>query len=664
MAFEGNDIRNMSEPPPRRDEPSKIEDIKKGLYSRSAPDIRAKRRLHFREKTFDVKSDWENSPERAALDNTEPVELNEEYVDHSMSFFTKLLIGSALFFAIAVGIGAYLVFNGSNIVSANNVDIEVSGPVSVAGGDILPLDIQVSNKNNIKLEVVDLTVDFPEGTANPDKITEEMKTFRQTLDDIEPGGVSQKTVQAVVFGEENSKKQITVKVDYRVKGSNALFYKEKIYEVLVTSSPIQLTVDSYKEVNSGQQFDLTVSLVSNSQQVLKNLVLKGTYPAGFSFISSNVKPVGDNGTWKIGDLPSKGKKTITIKGKLEGQDDEDRVFRFVAGAASAKNDKFIGTQYITAAQSLTIKKPFISVNVSLDNDSGTGEYNAQFNSPVRIQVEWFNNLPTSVIDSEIHVKLSGSAYDKASVSPDQGYFQSVNNEIVWNKVTTPGLASIDAGGGGKVTFTVTPRDLGNPSRPIQNPDLSLSVSVQGKRNSETNVPEAIASSATRHIRVASTVALSGRVVRSSGPFVNTGTVPPASEKATTYTIFWTVYNASNNVSNAQVKAKLPPYVKWVNAVNPTTEDVTYNSVDGQITWNIGNLRPYTGSGAQKKEVAFQVSFEPGVDQIGKAPQLVGSVVLNAIDDFTGITLTSIQDELNTRYSTDPVFKDGDEVVVQ
>ena len=51
------------------------------------------------------------------------VRLNDEYEDHSMSFFTKLLIGSAIFCVIAVGLGLYLFLNGANLISGNNINI-------------------------------------------------------------------------------------------------------------------------------------------------------------------------------------------------------------------------------------------------------------------------------------------------------------------------------------------------------------------------------------------------------------------------------------------------------------------------------------------------------------------------------------------------------------
>lgn len=602
-------------------------------------------------------TDWEHPQEIE-----EDIELNKRYKDTSMSFFTKILIASVLFFLVALGIGAYLVFNGSNIVSANNVDITINGPVSVAGGEPVSFDVQISNHNNIKLETVDFSVDFPAGTTDAEDSLKELKNFRELIPDIQAGGVGQKTVRAIVYGEENSKKEIKVSIEYRVKGSNAIFQKEKIFDLLISSSPITLSVSSFEEVNSGQEFEMAVTMNSNSKEVIKNLLLKAVYPFGFTYTSSDIKPVSDTTVWRIGDIPPGGKKTIKIKGKLEGQDDEARVFRFTTGAQSVRNDKIIGTEYISSSQEISIRKPFMSVGVSLDGDSEVQEYVGAFNNPIKVEVSYFNNLPTSIIDGEIHVKLSGSAFDKVSVAPDQGLYKSADNEIVWNSITTRALKDIGAGESGRVSFNVTPRDLSTSLKAITNPDLKMEISVKGKRNSESNVPESITSSAARKIKIASNVSLGGQVVRSSGPFENSGPVPPRSEQQTTYTVIWTVDNTSSTVTNAQVQSSLPPYMKWLGKTNPSTEDITYNSVDGTIVWNVGSISTYTTGTSRRRQVAFQVGLTPSITQAGQTPVILNQSALVAQDDFTGETLKSNLGTLTTRFSADPTFKDGDEKV--
>ncbi len=641
------------------DDSSKIERLKKSLYSRTAPDVRSKRRFRFNPLTPTIATDWEHESE-----NSEEVVLNKKYEDHTMSFLTKLLIGSILFFIAALGIGAYLVFNGSNIVSANNIDILVNGPLSVAGGDPVSFDIQISNKNNVKLETVDLSIDFPSGTVDPDDTTKSLTNFRQLISDIEPGGMGQKTIRAVLYGEENTKKNIEITVEYRVKNSNAVYQKKKTFDVLMSSSPITLSVDSYKEVTAGQEFEMEVSMKSNSKEVIKNILFKAVYPFGFNFISSDIKPLADNATWKVGDIPPGGKKVIKIKGKLEGQDDETRVFRFVIGSSSVRNDKVIGTEYITSTQDVTIKKPFISVGVEIDGEETAEDQIVEFNKSVPVKVTWFNNLDTSVLDGEIRVKLSGSALDKGSIDAGEGLYRASTNEIVWDSKTTPELSNIGAGESGNIRFTLVPRDLSNSSQLVLNPSIDLSVGVKGNRSSENNVSEVISTSAVRKMKVSSALGLTAQVLRNGGAFENTGPIPPKVDQMTTYTVVWTVDNSSNVVSNMEISSSLPAYAKWMGKISPSSEDISYNSVDGQIVWKTGNVGTYTAQNSKRRQVSFQVGITPSLTHVGNALDITKQTEYRARDEYTGETLSGRVEPLSTRFSTDQTYKDGDEKVVQ
>src|ERR1035437_6207421 len=265
--------------PPESDS---IEDLKKSLYSRTTPDIRTRRRFRAHPEETDLRKDWERPPEKK-----EEPKLNTEYRNNSMSFFTKILLGSAVFFLICLGVGAYLFFNGSNLISANNLDITVNGPVSIAGGTPFSFVVQVTNKNNVKLTTVDLEVDFPTGSVNPTNTATEQKTYQTLMDDIDPGGVTQRTINADLYGQENSTKEITIKVFYHVPGSNATFEKDKTYDILISSSPLTMSISSFSQVTAGQKFDMTVTLTSNSQSTIKNVLMNAVYPFGYSYVPSN-----------------------------------------------------------------------------------------------------------------------------------------------------------------------------------------------------------------------------------------------------------------------------------------------------------------------------------------------------------------------------------------
>src|SRR3989344_2130734 len=638
------------------DDTTRLEELKKSLYSRNTPDVRTRRSLRYSEDENSVKTSWGDAPP----DFIDPV-LTTDYEDHSMSFFSKLLIGSGIFCLIAVALGAYTLLGGANLISADNIDITVSGPVSIPGGAPVSCDIQVSNKNNVSLELADLSVEFPAGAVEALDTTRELKTYRELIGNIPAGGSATKTVKAVMFGEENVQKQILVTVTYKIKGSTSLFSKKKSYDVLISSSPLSMTVSAFKEITSGQEIDITVKIESHSGEILKNVLLKVSYPFGFTFISSNPKPFKSNDTWKIGDIPAGASRTITIHGKIAGEDGDIRVFRLTTGAQSPRDPAIIATEYMSVQQDITIQKPFISLGVGIDNDTSVGDFIGRFNQSSRVEISWFNNIPTAVSHGEIVVRLSGTAYDKASVRPDRGIFRSATNEIVWNQQTNTELASMGAGESGRVSFSLIPRDTGTASRPIVDPVVTIEASVSGSRTQESSVPETLASAVSRIIKVSSNVALTGRMVRSIGPFANTGPIPPRAEQPTTYTVIWTVDNTSSSVANAKVAATLAPGVKWLGA-SPTEEKVTFEANTGTVTWDIGSVNTYTFNSSRRREAFFQISVMPSVSDVGQPLTLVNQAILTATDTFTGEGLQSIQEYLTTRFGTDPIYKNGDEIV--
>jgi hypothetical protein len=645
--------------PPGEDH-NKIQDLKESLYSRNAPDVRTRRKLRFTDSESNVKTSWEDS---STEPQPEEVQLNTVYKDHSMSFLTKLFIGSAVFCAVALSIGAFLFFKGSNLISASNIDIQITGPVSIPGGEEVSFDIKVVNKNNVDLMLADLEVEFPEGTTNPADPTQEMKVYRELLGDIRAGGKSEKTVKAVIFGEENLQKTITFNVTYKVKGSTSLFTKNKTFDILINSSPIVLKTSAFKEVTSGQDFDITVSLKSNSEQVLKNVLLKSQYPFGYTFNQSNIPPLAGNTTWKVGDIGPGAEKKVVIRGNLKGENTDARVFKFEVGAQSSTDPKAIGTPYMTAEQHITIEKPFISTQISIDNDEGGKDYPSEAGAQKRVTITWFNNLQTAVSNVQIVAKLSGTAYDRGSVFPDDGYYKSSDDSIVWNRQTTDELTSVGGGESGSVSFSVTPRAGTSGSNPITNPVLTISANVTGDRVGEGSVPT-VTSAATRNIRIQSSASLSSRVVRSIGPFKNTGPIPPQVDKISTYTIYWNVDNTTNPVSGAKVVATLPPNVKFIGVVDPQNENITYDSNASSVIWSVGTVPTYTRQTSKMRTVAFQVSLEPNLPQVGESPVLVNPATLTASDDFAGVKLSDRQDALTTRFSTDPAYKAGDETVVK
>lgn len=627
---------------------TRIENLKRRMYSRGTKDIRGIPEHNLQPSQDFTKTDWERS-----------MSLKKKPLAQkpTLRFF---LIFSVAFFVAALGYATYLYFGGANTVSNKNITISINGPVSIRGGEKLSLEISVENNNSTMLEVADLIVEYPEGTRDADNLSLELPRFREGLGDIAPGGVVKKNVRAVLFGEERSVKNIKAIVEYRVPGSNAIFYKESEYQVVISSAPLSILVQSPKETTSGQELVLKVTVNSNSKDVIKDVILKAEYPAGFSFQSSDPKPLAGNSVWSIGDIKPESKRVFTIKGILSGENLDARVFRFTSGVASSKDPTVIATPFVNLEEEISIKKPFVGLSLVVN---GSNEENVSVSSgkPVRLDIKYTNNLLVPVSDVEISLEIKGSALDKTSVSAQKGFYRSVDDVVIWNKSTYQDLSFIPPGESGTMSVTLASLSLSKGIASIRNPEINISAGVKGRRV-ESGVPQEVSDSLRRSIKIQSDVGLNGRLLYYSGPFKNTGPIPPKAEKETSYSVVLTVTNGSNDLSDTLVSASLPSYTRFVKS--ESGESLSFNEVGGLVTWNMGSVKAGTGFGTPPREAVFQIVFTPSVSQIGETPLLVSDISLSATDRFTGGVISVVKNGLNINLVSDAGAKQGNGVVVK
>lgn len=573
------------------------------------------------------------------------------------SAFRKFFIFSIVLLVLAVGYAAYMLFAGRNTVSNDNIDISVVGNTFTAGGEELPLVIGVTNRNSSPLELVDLVVEYPKGS--PDDTTAGTERFRDSLGSIPPGEVRNESMKVVLYGEEGSVRQIKISVEYRVEGSNAIFVKEKDFNVSISSSPVNLSLDAPDSVSPNQEVTLNVSETLNSTKPAAGMLLKLDYPVGFQFESATPAPSFGNDTWALGDLAPGAEHDITIKGKMiDVFEGEEKTFHASTGSQSDTDKSEIGVAFNSVAHTISIEKPFIQAALYV-NGVYQSEYASDSNTKIQGEIRWANNLDTKVNDMKITAKISGNAVDRRSIDADQGFYDSTADSITWDKNFNRDFAEVQPGDSGSVTFSLSPLASGGQA----SPEIDIEVSVSGKEPLEGNASTEIDNSESKVIRIISNAGLATKALYYSGPFQNTGPIPPVAEKETTYTIVWTLSNDSNNISNAQVRSSLPPWVRFVGPVDPKTENVTYNSSTQEVVWAVGSIPAGTGGSSPNREASFQVALTPSLSQVSTAPALINDAILTGFDDFAKVNVTVHKAPLNTALINDPAFPVGGDRVI-
>lgn len=617
---------------------SKIEDLKSKLFSRGYVP-RIEHYEAYRKPTESVPDEWRHEPPKA----DKPIMKN--------SIFKKFFIFSIIIFALSMLYVMFSFFEGGNNVSNNNIDIAVLGNAFTNGGEDLPLIVEITNKNNVALELADLVLEAPRSSVATGN-----ERQRISLGSIPAGGVRSENMTVRLFGEQGSIHDLKFSLEYRVPGSNAIFVKDKPYEVTIESTPINLIVEAPNEIPPNQEFNLRIKAGLNATEAVKNMIIKVDYPLGFQFVSAAPAPDLGNNVFELGNLAPGADYQVTITGKMvDVFDGEEKNFKIWSGSQSQSEKSEIETVFNSVAQIIQVNKPFVEANIYVNGEYAK-EYAIGSRTSMAGDIRWANNLGEKINDLQIKVKISGNAVDRKTIKSSRGFYQSLDDTITWDKNSDPNLASIPPGDYGSASFSLSPKQLFTSAEGILNqPVITLEVSVSGKQALEGNKTKVIETHEVKVVRVVSDVGLGSKVVYSSGPFQNTGPVPPKVEQETTYTVIWNITNTSNIVRGGKVRTTLPPWVRYVGTVSPSSASLNYNANNKEIVWDVGTIARGAGILGDGPEVAFQIAFTPSLSQLDETPTLVNNTVLTGHDDFANVDVQANKSSLSTQLSGDASY---------
>src|SRR3989338_1971896 len=633
---------------------SKIEDLKAKLFSRGFK-TKVEYRDGFSKKEIkEVADSWETKDDPLS-------DFGRKFFMRT-SIFKKFFILSISFFGLALLYGGYMFFIGKNTVSNENIDISILGNSFVAGGEELSLQISIGNRNAVALELADLVVEYPRNSGG--ELIGDTERILVSLGTITPGQVHNKNIKVILFGEQSSVRPVKFSLEYRVEGSNAIFVKEKIFEVNINSTPIDISLEAPEDISPNQDITLKIKATLNSTKTASKILVRVNYPLGFQFVSADSLPSFGNNVWNLGDMTPGALREISVKGRMiDVFEGEEKIFKAWIGSQSRTDKSAIDVIFNSAHHAFVVKKPFIEAYF-VTGSSRQKEYAVDSKAEVLGEIRWINNLETQVNDFQIKAKISCNAIDRKSIRSQQGFYNSATDTIIWDRNYISGFGEIGPGSSGSVFFSFAPIvSLASPMI-VSDPSIVIDLSVSGRQDISGFELKELHNSDSAIVKVISNVGFAAKGLYYSGPFTNSGPIPPKVQTATTFTIIWSLSNSSSNISKGVVRSSLPAWINFISPVSPANENLIFNSSTREITWNVGNIGKGMGITSPSREVAFRVSISPSLSQLGTAPILINEAILTGHDDFANVDVRVYKSPLSTRLTNDPSFPANGERVVE
>lgn len=634
-----------------------LETIRKRLYERG-PEPTSRERIHLTNTQPEVPRVWQDvqpvhpkapvaAPVQAVADESRAVLAQPR---KRRTYRTVVLLGAIALFLLVVGVTGVYMFLGNNQISNKNIELTINGPITVGGGEVLPLELTIRNDNKVAIEGAVLIVNFPSGTKSDEENQRDMLEERVSVGRVGAGEEIKVPLRAVVFGEENQEREVRATVEYRLVDSNGTFYKEAVpLKYKINSSPVVIRVNTVKKVSSGQEVEIELAVRSNASSPLRDILVLADYPSNFDFSSAQPNPMYRESAWLISELKPEQTQSIKIKGVIVGQQAEEFQLKFSAGTPKPENQFEVGSVLANAVADFVIEQPFINVGLRV-NGVESAIVTAKTGEQTNVIVTVRNTLTDTLYDMAVEVAVEGNVLVRDQVNVQNGFYDSVKDVIRFEPSGNRDLAAVAPGDTRTFSFSL------QPSARTETPAFTLRANAFARRVSESAATEQLVGTAKSEVKYTSVVTINRELGRGNAAFVESGPFPPVADLATTYTVTLIAGAGGNDVTGATVATALPQYVSWQNQ-SAGDGTITFNPVSKEATWNIGDIEA-----GQQKQIQFQVSLLPSQNQIGSVPALLAASRFRATDRFTGDVIRAEAAPLSTELSTEAGFPKGNGVV--
>ena len=550
----------------------------------------------------------------------------------SLSF--KVFTVSALLLIFAGAFFFYSVTVSPTTVDSKKIVINLEASPFVEGGREEVLKVSLSNNNNISLLDTKIIFTYDKGgtvTGEPDVIS-----VSKDIGEILPLATLKQEFPYTLFGSQNEKRPLSVRLDYKIKGSNAVFPKESGTEVTVSAPPLLVTVEGATSVVSGEQYDYTVIIKNGASTSSPPALFVLAAPTGFSLIKSTDTQIDKSFSWAIAPLSPGEEKRFTIQGVFTGVTGEKATLKGSIGSRKEEASLSFGELFSYDVKVLEYIRPGLSSSLLLETDRGPST-TLRKGDKVTATIRHKNEGLSKVSYAEYSVRLPQTLDPRQIFVNQSGYYDVGTNSIIWSSDAYERLLALGAGQEGVLTFTfVVPNDFKDTSLPFtitsKGMNASLGKMVEIKKDFS--------------YLVSGTTAFSAYTAFLDEERPNTGPIPPRVDTETTYTAIMTV-STQTDLQNASVVFSVPSlYVKYLDGIGASST-VSYDSKNKLVTWNIGTISKETPA-----TVKIKLAVKPSLIHVGTSPNISSKIVLTAEDTVTKEKVQQIRDALTTQ------IKDG------
>ncbi len=592
----------------------------------------------------------EEKTEENKIENQEQVMIKKNKLRKKILIITAVIVLIGLLTAFLL----WLFLIKEQSFTGENVYFDISGPSELTAGETATFEIKYTNNENIDLENLEISIIYPDGFIfkSSDPKSKSFNDNKWEFDLLRAGESESVIIKGDIYGEVGASLVTAANLIYKPRNVSSNFNQTVDLSTKINPVDIDLEINIADTVQNDKDFEYIIKAKNNTDFDVNNIRIEALLPNNFELITAapNYK---SSYYWDFPKIVSGKSEEVKITGKISSQTGDELEFKARYGLFDAHNKFYLQGEEIKKVKTVDISGDLkLLVNGVEETSKNPGdmlEYTLFYKNTGSETLK--NNILTLELD---HIDL----LDTGSIVTDQG--DLIENKAVWSFEKIEKLKSIEPGQEGAFVFKIKiidPIIVDN----IEDANFNikakpLHVAKRGTGDEEVVIE---GNEISTKINTQITLAAEARYYDFQGKQIGSGPLPPKVGEKTTYRIYITLANRTNDVENGRVEIILGELAKWENKISVSVGDLKFEG--GKVIWEIGNIPANTGQFANHMQAEFDLFITPRAEDVGKTPDLLKEIKFIGMDSYTNNKIEFTEAGLNTSLTKDFLAEGKDEV---
>jgi hypothetical protein len=572
------------------------------------------------------------------------LDFDKDPLKKGFSFFSIGLFAFSMIMMISAIVYAYYSFTtGGFSVRQDKIILQLEIPTLTSAGQDITGQIIIGNENRTMFKEAYVTLEIDDNAGEPAKIVNQIQ-----VGDVGVGDKIYKNISLNLSGLEGEEKKVNAVLYYRVPQTESTFQKITSQKVLITKSPVVMSVTGPTTLSVAQDGEYLVT-VRGISKIIPSLYLTLEIPKQMKILKANFPEVA-KGVYNLGPINEGDERVLKFTGSFINSEELGEKFTVKVRAGKGEENE-VKAYFAESTYGINLTKNPISV-FFVGGNNQRGEKISFTGKQPKLNLVLQNNGNVRVKDVEMEVKFSGGLFDSKNVTVDGAVYDSTTFTALANGSNNEEIREIDPGE--QIIFPIEFSQLQNISN-ASGRNVKIEVSFTSNTEDGDGKPVTQRISSTLSPSESSTASLT--TYHFSGAFKNSGPMPPTIGQTTTYTINLLV-DTNQGFNSGKFIVPLQPNVKFIKALDNT---VVYNKDTKIVTWNVGNLVKATSTafGVASKGTSIQVSILPTPDQVRTAPLLTTGARFEGVTaDKDKQNFTLVSNDATIVIQTDPKYENN------